>query len=377
MRHSVRRLMAGSRRLPSSSFRIRRRPYLRPRPPSSPLAVSFSTTTTAPVPSFVDPALEWGRNNPQVAEQCLAIPPLPPPPTHTNTSSSIGNAFQAIHSLQEYWTWRQWKFPLANTNSTSRNDLPLAQALVSHVLSAPLTVASFHRALAQQARWNASSSKTARNPQGTMRYHWCCVGARAEATLPFDFWKEYLIAVSHFDHSLVSTQTDDNVNDTNASTPPSPPPSLDITIDFVGPDIHPQMPSTTLTYGDSKLHLNWLYRGFLHDYVTPNTSRLLGWTGYILLNPGVGHAHLKRNWEPTLDFLLLDQKDNLPILMTAHSDLDAQRDYAVLTDEYALEECHPPVVNPFASWVTYEDPFDASHKVQPNHSVMFLPSNNT
>jgi len=429
------------------------------RKPTRKLSLCFSTTTTttpslslSSSSSFTDPALEWGRTHPEMATKCLDIPLLP---AHLDQENR--NIFSSIRSLSEYWKWRKWTFPLVHGNSNSNNqDLSLAQSLVSHVLSAPLTVAKFHQAVVQQAQWNNNQNnnnnycnnnnnnnadyRSQRQSQQqlqekrVLRYHWCCVGARAEATLPNEFWKEYLVAVSHLDHfhhpnrattkveddddsKIDNIDDDDNGSGSGGDHYSSSPAALDITIDFVGPDIHSQTPSTTLTYDatyindnsssssnknnhnntttivTNKLQLNWLYKGFLHEYVTPTTTRLLGWNGYLLLNPGVGHSHLQRDWEPTLDFIFSScpfgagaggpgagagaGEGNLPILMTAHSELDAQRDYDALTKQYGLDVYNGPIVNPFASRVTYEDPFDATHLVQPNHYVTILSAGST
>jgi hypothetical protein len=280
-----------------------------------------SSTST----EFVDPALEWGRQNPAIAEHCLKVP-LPSNNATATTSSS------PLHSLEAYWKWRQWDFSAAKSSEEQMH----AKAIVSHVLSAPLTLATFFQ--------KVNNNNNNNNPP-KRRHHWCCVGARAEATLPLELWKEFLVAAS-------STNNND---------------SIQLSLDFIGPEIPcaKNLPPQTLTYNDySQLSLQWVYQGFLHDYLRTNLSPT--WTGFVLLNPGLGHAHLKEGWKPTLDYLLRQQR---PIWLTAHSELDAQRDAQVLLERgYRVT----PMDNPFASRITYQDPFDASHQVQPNHSVMMI-----
>jgi hypothetical protein len=266
---------------------------------------------------FFSSALEWGRHNPQIAQACLAIPPLPtrnPPP---------------LTSLEAYWKWRQWKFPVLD-----ETDLSHGQALVSHVLSAPLTLATFVNKILEQ--------------QETLRL--CCVGARSEATLPLGFWNEFLVAMKR-------------------------PSSMSATMDFMGPEILPagvttMPPPQVLTYDNTSLQLQWLYQGYLHEYIAANPTN--HWDAFVLFNPGLGHAHLKEGWKPTLDYLW--QQYTLlktPILMTAHSELDARRDWQLLRQEYDsfLKE---PQKNPFASHICYPDPLDANHRVQPSHSLLML-----
>jgi len=314
---------------------------------SSTLGQTFST------PAYTDPALEWGRQNPQVAQACLAIPPLP------KSSCTPPLSLLSMTRLEDYYQWRNWKFPVSTTE-----DKQLAHALVSHVLSAPLTCALFYAHLTRQQKQRPQPLEA--------RHHWCCVGARAEATLPLEFWNELLVAICHDSHD------DDHKNATNSNTEHEP---LDITIDFVGPDIYPQMLSQSLTYQHLTLHLNWLYKGYLHDYVKKAEEKHHHhdkWNGFVLLNPGLGHPNLREGWKPTLDYLFRRDvsigHEQHPILLTAHSELDAQRDWNVLvSSQYCNDNGNfPTCQNPFASRITYEDPFDASHVVQPNHSHLML-----
>jgi hypothetical protein len=200
-------------------------------------------------------------------------------------------------------------------------------AIRSHVLSAPLTLATLY---------NAATTTTAiRAPRRL-----CCVGARAEATLPYEYWKEFLLLASVLE-------------------------PLQARLDFVGPDIPTSKQPTVVALedDDSSLSLEWHYKGLLHDEAN-NDER---WDAYIFFNPGLGHDHLEANWRPTLEKVIEEKR---PMLLTAHSELDAMRDSQRLGGYYGLDVQYS--INPFASRVTYEDPFDRKHIVRPNHYVAYV-----
>ena len=102
---------------------------------------------------------------------------------------------------------------------------------------------------------------------------------------------------------------------------------------------------------------------------------------FVLFNPGCGHPNLKKKWEPTLKFIL---KTGKPILFTAHSAIDAERDRNVLEKLLVDEAEHTTYggmveykVNPYASRMGFVDPFPSSddisvHIVRPNHSIFVL-----
>ncbi|KAL3935301.1 MAG: hypothetical protein SGBAC_009157 [Bacillariaceae sp.] len=169
-----------------------------------------------------------------------------------------------------------------------------------------------------------------------------CVGARAEATLPSEYWKEFLI----FSSSLPNNET------TN----------VDLILDFVGPDIHPPTPDAEVSCNSSTIKLHWQYKGFLHNLDETET-----WDTFVLMNPGIGHDKLKSGWKPTLDRILGTGR---PMLLTAHSEKDADRDAALLKQTYHLDVHYEE--NPFASRVQYEDPFDKHHFVRPNHFMAIV-----
>jgi hypothetical protein len=159
---------------------------------------------------------------------------------------------------------------------------------------------------------------------------WCCLGARAEASLPVEYWNEILLLY----HLLVIQQRPIDHQETT------------IHLDFIGPEMGTdQRPPVTLSYrGDTStttLMIQWLYNGTFHDYhqqqqrETPETTnKLLDYDAFILLNPGLGHDHLRKDWRPTLDLLLclprtknhqetIRPKTKGRILLMAHSKQDA------------------------------------------------------
>jgi len=303
--------------------------------------------------SFHDKTLKWARENPHVAQECLNPPPLPASRDELllalpRNGKSVSVALLGPNpTWQHFFEWRQWIFPV-----DKESDLDKAHALTSHVLSAPLTMAT--------NLTSRSTSSTTKSKQ----LRWCCIGARAEASLPLEYWKEMLLLLS-----AMSTRDD----------------PVHLTLDFVGPDIV-KRPSVQLSCKDAQLDLQWLYAGKFHDWwvstTVNSTATLSDYDAFILLNPGLGHAHLKEDWKPTLDLLLSfndhpheNSKVQPPIILaTAHSWLDANRDTAVWRDDYGLEST-TYTENPWASRITYEDPLEdaqAQHIVRPNHYVATL-----
>mmetsp|Transcript_25016 Transcript_25016/g.58694 ORF Transcript_25016/g.58694 Transcript_25016/m.58694 type:complete len:345 (-) Transcript_25016:107-1141(-) len=293
--------------------------------------------------AYEDPTLAWARSNPRLAQECLN----PPPAARLGPSSGSGTA-AAVDSLESYLEWRGWTVP-----EELRDDEPeRATALISHVLSAPLTLASHFGLLAEHRDW-------------------CCVGARAEAGIPTAYWKEFLLLSS----------------DSGASSPRrSGEPSrsgrdrLELSIDFVGPDIPPKLAEQSVRLaegGDGRetavvasLSLRGHHRGLFHD-VPAVEANADPWDAYLLFNPGVGHPNLRVSWEPTLNAILgTNHPRRRPgaLLLTAHSERDMARDAAILRDVYGLENLAYRE-NPFASRVSYEDPLEKHHFVRPNHYV--------
>jgi hypothetical protein len=180
---------------------------------------------------------------------------------------------------------------------------------------------------------------------------------------------------------------------------------LHLTLDFIGPEIV-QRPPVQLEYEQSTLNIRWLFTGLFHDWVVAaaaqqqkvttgtsmdtntmdSTDPLLSYDAYIVLNPGLGHAHLKKDWKPTLDLLLStissERQPHPPaILLTAHSQLDAERDAALLTQECSSSSSPATTTtkriisyteNPFANRIDYQDPFDVQHMVRSNHYLVSL-----
>jgi hypothetical protein len=247
----------------------------------------------------------WARKNADVARACLKVPPLS---KQTHDCHSFTN-------FEEYWqeACRKWDFSSVKNNPHERE---WAQRLVSHVLSAPLTLAHHF-------------------PSQKPSLRICLVGARAEATLPLDYWREILVA--------------SNITNNDSS--------LRWELDFCGPDVVAVQNHVTLKHDTSTLTINWLNSGYLHDM----TDMPL-WDGFALFNPGLGHDHLRQGWLPTLELVLKTRK---PVLLTAHSERDAHRDATLLQELLLLGQPVTYHENAFASRITYKDPHD-NHLIHPN-----------
>ena len=264
-----------------------------------------------------DSTLAWARKNPEVAQRCLQ-----PPPFHAAPDKNL----QYWNSLEEYCQWRQWTFP--TTTDNAEKDANHGIRLASHVLSAPLTLAKFRGTTVKKQSGDHSRP-----------FRWACVGARAESTLPYHYWKEMLFLLSNHNNHQHHVE-----------------------MDFCGPEVHPKTPDNRIELDTSALSLRWFHRGLFHKQ--KQQQQQPDWDAYILLNPGVGHNNLRQDWKPTMVQLLSSGK---PILMTAHSEKDAARDAQLLAQEYQLTVDYQ--VNPFRSRIAYPDPFDQHHVVSPNHYV--------
>ena len=339
--------------------------------------------------SYKDPVLVWASSNREVAQTCLQRPPddriLTRPTTTTTT----------LTNFEEYWKWRGWDFMSADVG----DETMYAQNLTTSPLSDPATIAflllplitlpGMTRTTTMTTATTTATGGTATHDQTNVgiestndsntsnkkrhSVRLCCLGARAEASLPTEFWKEIL---------LIAKGT---LGWTN----------VDLTLDLIGPELirRPSVKhSCSKTQGT--ITTRWLYSGKFHELwdqlqkrndptidrqenndSSPNTTSIiepLYWDAFVLLNPGLGHDHLEKDWNPTLDILLLSdgstihqQQPRRPLLLTAHSWLDAQRDGMALA-KYLVDQVPLYEKNPWSCRITNQDPFDPTHLVQSN-----------
>lgn len=362
------------------------------RPSKATIAVArryLSSTRESATPACID-AREWAKKRPELARDALVVPPAPP--LHEGLE---GNApAPPLASLESYLKWRGWDMP----KTISPEDDALAISLVSHPLTFPLTLAKNMPILLStwnERNYDEHSPRTPKsNSSATARL--CCIGARAEAALPDEYWREALLYYS----SILSL----NTKGTSACT---------ISIDFIGPDISPHLQPKTVVLDTG---MSWpmirlkmdFHRQYLHQYISDRykeeakdkdpASLLSLWDCFLLFNPGIGHPNLARCWLPTLRYVL---KSKRPVLLTAHSHLDCARDWSVLkatmldlgqeervreinatyrrsTGSDEEEKKNPYKSNPFASRVEFEDPFcdddDEKNKIAPNMFSLLLPA---
>ena len=247
---------------------------------------------------FQDETLRWTEQNEAEARASLSIP-------------APGSIIPRLSTLEDYLAQRGWITTGDETHSV---------ALISHVLSAPLSL-----------RYHAEQTITDLSQDA---FEICCLGARAESTLPADYWKEVL---------MTTTQRIWN-------------------IDLIGPDVSPNSDPIRLQHGASQIKMQVHSTDLFHDMPLMMRKQ---WDYYLLFNPGLGHPNLKNNWLPTLRSLR-----GKSFWLTAHSAADAERDALVLYDEMGIQVDYRP--NPFASRITYRDPFDESHFVSPNKYIAWI-----
>lgn len=248
--------------------------------------------------SFQDETFFWAEHNKADARASLLIP-------------SPKSTIRRLSTLEEYLEERGW---------ITTGDKGHGVALISHVLSAPLTM----RYLAEH--------NLAHPLKDDLEI--CCVGARAEATLPAQYWKEAVMTATRRTWSMA----------------------------FVGPDVSSNHDPIRLQHDESQITLQVHSREFFHNMPRELSKQ---WDYYLLFNPGLGHPNLKMNWLPTLRKLR-----GHSLWLTAHSAADAERDALLLHDEMGIKVDYRP--NPFASRIVYQDPFDKSHFVSPNKYIAWI-----
>ncbi len=326
------------------------------------------------------PIRSFAKKYPEAARKILTTPSF-------SASNSLDKArdnplLRPGGTLEQYLYWRGWDLNRILKIHNLDDDDKLLQSsigLLSHPLTFPLTLGRHIRALSRRPADVDDDVDDLSKKNRHLRL--CCVGARAECTLPDDYWREFLIAL------FSSHQASNDLHDE----------SFHCTIDFVGPDVPRNLKSRTLTLRDKDdqyamqnannkldydLTMNY-YTSFLHEVMLEfdTVQQLMFWDGFVLFNPGFGHPNLQNQWRSTLQFLLGTSK---PILVTAHSTVDAERDGEFLVKLLFDTKCQhvdrKPVQyieNPFASRMCFVDPFPASdegvaHIVRPNHSEFLL-----
>lgn len=124
------------------------------------------------------------------------------------------------------------------------------------------------------------------------------LGARAESTLPVNWWRESL--------STSSAQQ--------------------LTITMAGPGQQPSQKPKHTNWEGSTLAIHPGFQGLLHD--SPDAIKLLRAADmFVAFHPGFGNPKMAGLWHPTLDLLFQTSK---PVFCTAYSPTDLQQDMAAL-----------------------------------------------
>jgi len=346
---------------------------------------------------------EWAGQNPDLACTILEVPPIESLARPDHHPLRTG-----LTTLESYIKWRGWDI---NNVVASRAEFNAATSLVSHPLTFPLTLGAHLASFLRQRDVIDGHCST------TMKL--CCVGARAEATLPTEYWREMLL----YSSALAGASNNGSQGGWHWH------------LDFVGPDISSNLPAKTISLdtadeSNCTKEIPWapnrtlrlrFFKSYLHQYIMSQykeaktkcassddasgdeleeessfdlTALLSLWDGFLLFNPGIGHPYLAKGWRPTLRYILTTGK---PVIVTAHSQLDSERDWLVIKQTMSeLEqgerlsktieeaggdaEANPYQLNPFASRIEYEDPCcdssdDNKKLVRPNMLVMRIPCN--
>lgn len=179
-------------------------------------------------------------------------------------------------------------------------DKEMRSSLVTELLTYPLTMA-----------------RHLRRSGPTRLVH--VIGARAEATLPVVYW---LQSLRELDQEYLILR-------------------------FYGPDIPKKLDGTEDVL---MVHGKTLKRSFASRFYTDITEKP---DLQILFNPGLAHPKLKKDWQPTLQAVLLSKK---PVLFTSLHGEDAKsdNDYVGMGARGSVRATEP-VLNPFASRKEFQD----------------------
>ena len=333
--------------------------------------------------------LEWASlpENRTVASECLNTPLLPPTPLSSietpmssiddrTTTTTVSNGTDILN-WEDYWSYRKWSFPKGLKDDTERE---YGQALASHIMTAPMTIYSMFHELSEANSKVITSTKEViniyqnnREKVATEKVRWGIIGARSEASLPIQYWQEMLDMIHAtrllaFHQYMIGAKLGINTKRTALV-----PKLLDITLDFIGPEMNIQ-PSIVLHPSKSLRHdeydfvgddtttnifttctMQWRYKGLYHTHYNEITEQEdvfdKQYDAYILFNPGVGHPYLQKLWQPTLQ-LIFEQyyrirnslNEGCTILLTSHSMTDALRDskslqpYLVFAEDYNTDQ---------------------------------------
>lgn len=263
-----------------------------------------------------------------------------------------------------------------------------ARRFLSHLLTFPLTLATGLREVGlgvppDHKAYSGAHPNHAKNSTGAADGHSitiACIGARAESSLPPEFWRETLFAlptiysldlhhigpeVSHPSRLVPPTGS-------RSATPPSPGNPL-ARVDLDGRTVHiswtrallGRESSMCVDPGDSSETREETAATAAAELAVAKSDAV------VLFNPGLGHPHLRKGWEGALKCLLHTGK---PLIVTCHSRTDLDRDVRHLHD-FAQRWCVDwvagrgsevfPRENPFRSMITAEDPLSGSHGSAP------------
>ncbi len=147
------------------------------------------------------------------------------------------------------------------------------------------------------------------------------VGARAESSLPALWWRECLLSCFH--SGAISGGIDIGLMGPGLQQMKASP--MDNSITF---QMHPSRfaGDNQDTGIEGKAYHIQEGQAFLHNH-PEHMKLMLRADLFVLFNPGLGHSALREGWKDTIKLLCMSRK---PVLCTAHSVTDLQRDKAFL-----------------------------------------------
>ena len=176
------------------------------------------------------PIQSFALAHPHAARRVLLVPTFLTSRWDDNDGNGNNNPILNGESLESYIHWRKrnvmailYNYPnLRNSHDAYTS----AIVLLSHPLTFPLTRGRYFAA--GRSRWNKQTTMTRRHRRGS-GLRLCCLGARAECTVPGKYWREFLVAIAS---GRCGGRTGGSVEDDEVMAGVGETTTLECTIDF-------------------------------------------------------------------------------------------------------------------------------------------------
>lgn len=255
---------------------------------------------------------------------------------------------------------------------------------LSHLLTFPLTLATGLREVGLGVPPDYKAYSGAKNSTGAAGGHSitvACIGARAESSLPPEFWRETLFALPAI-CSLDLHHIGPEVSHPSGLVPPTGSPGATLPSPLARVDLDGRTVNISWTRAllgqESSTCVAPEDSSETRGRIAAAEHSVAKSDAVVLFNPGLGHPHLSKGWEGALKRLLYTGK---PLIITCHSRTDLDRDVRHLHD-FAQRWCIDwaagrslmvcPRENPFRSLIATEGPLKSGPEIVSSNWGMFV-----